>query len=116
MGERLRARDLAFLTAETSTSPRHNATVEVFDPGSSGFDHGTLIRLIGERIAFVPRYRQRVRRVPGHLANPVWADDAHFDLAYHVRRSALPRPGTVEQLRDLVARLVSRPLDRHRPL
>jgi diacylglycerol O-acyltransferase len=116
MGERLRARDLAFLTAETPTSPRHNATVEVFDPGGSGFDHATLIRLIGERIAFVPRYRQRVRRVPGHLANPVWADDPHFDLAYHVRRSALPRPGTLEQLRELVARIASRPLDRHRPL
>ena len=116
MGERLRARDLAFLTAETPTSPRHNATVEVFDPGRSGFDHETLIRLIGERIAFVPRYRQRVRRVPGHLANPVWADDPHFDLTYHVRRSALPRPGTMEQLRELVARIVSRPLDRHRPL
>jgi diacylglycerol O-acyltransferase len=116
MGERLRARDLAFLTAETPTSPRHNATVEIFDPRSSGFDHETLIRLIGERIAFVPRYRQRVRRVPGHLANPVWVDDQHFDLAYHVRRSALPRPGTVGQLRELVARIVSRPLDRHRPL
>ena len=83
---------------------------------ASGFDHETLIRLIGDRIAFVPRYRQRVRRVPGHVANPVWADDPHFDLTYHVRRSALPRPGTIEQLRELVARIVSRPLDRQRPL
>jgi diacylglycerol O-acyltransferase len=116
MGERLRARDLAFLTAETPTAPRHNATVEIFDPGTSGFDHATLIRLVADRIAFVPRYRQRVRRVPGHLANPVWMDDPRFDLAYHVRRSALPRPGSLEQLRELVARIVSRPLDRHRPL
>ena len=81
---------LAFLTAETPTAPRHNATLEIFDPGDSGFDHDTLTNLIGERLAFVPRYRQRVRRVPGHVANPVWADDPHFDLAYHVRRSALP--------------------------
>jgi diacylglycerol O-acyltransferase len=116
MGERLRARDLAFLTGETPTAPRHNATVEVFDPGDSGFDHETLTRLIGDRIAFVPRYRQRVRRVPGNVANPVWADDPHFDLSYHVRRSALPRPGSMAQLRDLVGRIVSRPLDRHRPL
>jgi diacylglycerol O-acyltransferase / wax synthase len=116
MGERLRAKDLAFLTAETPTAPRHNATVEIFDPGTSGFDHETLIRLVGDRIAFVPRYRQRVRRVPGRLANPVWVDDPHFDLAYHVRRSALPRPGTLAQLRELVARIVSRPLDRQRPL
>jgi diacylglycerol O-acyltransferase / wax synthase len=116
MGERLRARDLAFLTAETPTTPRHNATVEIFDPGTSGFDHATLTRLIADRIAFVPRYRQRVRRVPGHLANPVWVDDPHLDLGYHVRRSALPRPGSLDQLRELVARIVSRPLDRHRPL
>src|SRR3954463_2019281 len=116
MGERLRARDLAFLTAETPTTPRHNATVEIFDPGSSGFDHDTLTRLIADRIAFVPRYREVVRAVPGNVANPVWVDDPHFDLAYHVRRSALPRPGTLEQLRELVARIVSRPLDRNRPL
>jgi diacylglycerol O-acyltransferase len=116
MSERLRARDLAFLTAETPTAPRHNATIEVFDPGRSGFDHETLVRLVADRIAFVPRYRQRVRPVPARLANPVWADDPHFDLAYHVRRSALPRPGDMAQLRELVARIVSRPLDRHRPL
>src|SRR3954463_11726953 len=116
MGERLRARDLAFLTAETPTTPRHNATIEIFDPRSSGFDHETLTRLIADRIAFVPRYRQIVRGVPGNVANPVWVDDPHFDLAYHVRRSALPRPGTLEQLRELVARIVSRPLDRNRPL
>jgi diacylglycerol O-acyltransferase len=116
MGERLRARDLAFLTAENPRTPRHNATVEIFDPGTSGFDHATLTRLIEDRIAFVPRYRQRVREVPGHLANPVWVDDPRFDLGFHVRRSALPRPGTLAQLRELVARIVSRPLDRHRPL
>src|SRR3954452_945153 len=116
MGERLQARDLAFLTAETPTTPRHNATIEIFDPRSSGFDHETLTRLIADRIAFVPRYRQIVRGVPANVANPVWVDDPHFDLAYHVRRSALPRPGTLEQLRELVARIVSRPLDRQRPL
>ena len=68
MSERLRARDLAFLTAETATSPMHNATVEIFDPGGSGFDHDTLTQLIADRIAFVPRYRQRVQsgtRSPG---------------------------------------------------
>ena len=50
----------------------------------------------------MPRYRQRLAEVPGGLANPVWVDDEHFDLDYHVRRSALPRPGTDEQLRELV--------------
>ncbi|MGC4109488.1 MAG: wax ester/triacylglycerol synthase family O-acyltransferase [Nocardioides sp.] len=116
MGERMRAKDLAFLTLETPNAPRHNATVEIFDPAGSGFDHDTLSGLIRDRIAFVPRYRQRVRRVPGRLANPVWLDDPHFELAYHVRRSALPQPGGMDELRSLVGRIVSRPLDRNRPL
>ena len=64
----------------------------------------------------IPRYRQKVRWVPGHLANPVWVDDSDFDITFHVRRSALPRPGSDEQLRELVSRLMSRRLDRNRPL
>ena len=64
----------------------------------------------------MPRYRQRIRWVPGRLANPVWVDDEDFDVTYHVRRSALPRPGTDAQLRELVGRVQSRPLDRNRPL
>jgi diacylglycerol O-acyltransferase len=116
MSERLRPRDLAFLAEETPQAPMHNATIEIFDPADSGFDHDRLLQLISDRVSFVPRYRQRVQSVPGRLANPVWVDDDHFDLTYHVRRSALPRPGSMDQLRDLVARIVSRPLDRARPL
>ena len=116
MSQRLRARDLAFLAEESARTPLHNATVEIFDPVDSGFDYQRLVDLIGDRISFVPRYRQRVQSVPGRLANPVWVDDPHFDLGFHVRRSALPRPGSMDQLRELVSRIVSRPLDRHRPL
>lgn len=116
MSERLRPRDLAFLLQEDLTTPRHTTTVEILDPGSSGFDHDRFMALVRDRIAFVPRFRQRVQGVPGGLANPVWVDDVGFDLAYHVRRSALPRPGSRAQLRELVARIVSRPLDRSRPL
>ena len=116
MSERLRPRDLAFLATESSSAPMHNATVEVFDPGDSGFDYTRLTELIADRIAFVPRYRQRIQQVPGRLANPVWVDDARFDLSFHVRRSGLPRPGTIEQLRELVGRIMSRPLDLSRPL
>ena len=72
--------------------------------------------LVEARLPLVPRYRQRVAEVPGHLANPVWVDDPDFDIAYHVRRNGLPRPGTEAQLLDLVSRLTSRPLDRTRPL
>ncbi|MGZ5416855.1 MAG: WS/DGAT/MGAT family O-acyltransferase [Nocardioides sp.] len=116
MSERLRSDDMAFLVAESASAPMHNATLEVFDPPSDGFDYDRLVALIADRIAFVPRYRQRIRTVPGRLANPVWVDDDDFDLTFHVRRSALPRPGSMDQLRDLVGRIMSRKLDRNRPL
>lgn len=116
MTERLRPRDLALLAAEAPTTPMHHGTVEIFEPGDSGFGHDALLRLIRDRISFVPRYRMRLQPVPGGLAPPEWVDDPHFDLGYHVRRSALPRPGTLDQLRELVARIISRPLDRSRPL
>ncbi len=116
MSDRLRQRDLSLLASESANAPMHNATVEIFDPGDSGFDYPALVDLIADRIAFVPRYRQRILGVPGHLANPTWVDDPDFELSYHVRRSALPRPGSLDQLRELVARIISRPLDRTRPL
>ncbi|MPZ97642.1 MAG: wax ester/triacylglycerol synthase family O-acyltransferase, partial [Propionibacteriales bacterium] len=116
MAERLRAADLANLSQESASTPMHVATLEVFEPPRDGFDYQSLVALISDRIAFVPRYRQRVQTVPGHLANPVWVDDDDFDVTFHVRRSALPRPGSMHQLRDLVARIMSRPLDRSRPL
>ena len=116
MSERLGPREVAFLAGETASAPRHNATVEIFDLADSALDHDRLLDLIEDRISFAPRYRQRVQGVPGRLANPVWVDDEDFDLEYHVRRSALPRPGSLDQLRELVGRIISRPLDRHRPL
>ena len=116
MSERLRAQDLAFLATESLRTPMHNATLEIFDPGKSGFDYAQLLDLIADRIAFVPRYRQRLQWIPGRLATPVWVDDPDFELGYHVRRSALPRPGDHDRLRELVARIASRPLDRSRPL
>lgn len=116
MSDRLNPLDVSFLYLEESTTPMHVGGVSVFAIPDDGFDYDRLVALIKQRIAFVPRYRQRIRWVPGHLASPVWVDDEHFDISYHVRRSALPRPGTDEQLRDLVARVMSRPLDRNRPL
>jgi diacylglycerol O-acyltransferase len=71
---------------------------------------------IKERIHLVPRYRQRIQRVPLNIAHPVWVDDAHFDLGAHVRREVLPPPGDGAALRKLVMRILSRPLDMRRPL
>jgi diacylglycerol O-acyltransferase len=116
MTDRLSPLDVSFLYMETPTTAMHVGGVAVFAPPPEGFDYERLVDLIGERIALVPRYRQKVRNIPGRLANPVWVDDQDFDLTYHVRRSALPKPGTDAQLRELVGRLMSRRLDRGRPL
>ncbi len=116
MPDRLTSLDASFLYLEEATTAMHVGSVMVFQPPDDGFDYDRLVSLISARIAFVPRYRQRVREIPGHLANPVWVDDEDFDVTYHVRRSALPRPGTDEQLQEFVARIQPRPLDRTRPL
>ena len=68
------------------------------------------------KLPLVPRYRQVVRTVPFDLGRPVWVDDPHFNIDYHIRHTALPRPGDEEQLRRLVGRLMSQELDRARPL
>lgn len=116
MADRLSALDASFLYLEGPTTPMHVGSVAIFQAPERGFDHDRLVALIKARIAFVPRYRQRLRKVPGRIGNPVWVDDENFDVAYHVRRSALPRPGSDQQLRELVGRIMSRPLDRNRPL
>jgi diacylglycerol O-acyltransferase len=114
--DRLSSQDVSFLYLEGPETAMHVGSVMIFEPGDDGFDVERLTRHVGARIAFVPRYRQRVRTVPGRIANPVWVDDGRFDINYHVRRSALPTPGSDEQLEELVARLQGRPLDRRRPL
>ena len=116
MADRLSSLDTSFLNLEDAATPMHVGSVMVFDAPTGGFDYESLVTLISQRIAHVPRYRQRIKTVPGGLANPVWVDDTHFDMSYHVRRSALPRPGSDEQLEELVARIQPRPLDRSRPM
>jgi diacylglycerol O-acyltransferase / wax synthase len=116
MPQRLTPLEVSLLALDTAHTPGHVGTVDIFDSGPEGLDFERLIALIRERIAFVPRYRQRVRGIPGRLAPPVWVDDENFDLTFHVRRSALPRPGTLAQLRELVGRVMARRLDISRPL
>lgn len=116
MPYRLSALDASMLYLEDASTPMHIGGVAIFRRPRTGFDYERLLDLIEHRLALVPRYRQKVRYVPGHLARPVWTDDTRFDITHHVRLSALPKPGTPEQLNELVARLMSRPLDHHRPL
>jgi diacylglycerol O-acyltransferase len=114
--DRLSSLDVSFLYLEQPTTTMHVGSLMIFRVPAGGLDVDRLTRHVGSRIAFVPRYRQRIRSIPGRIANPVWVDDEHFDLSYHIRRSALPKPGSDAQLEELVARLQSRPLDRRRPL
>ncbi|ASO22487.1 WS/DGAT/MGAT family acyltransferase [Actinoalloteichus hoggarensis] len=135
MPDRLSALDASFLYLEDPTTPMHVGTVLLFQQSrgarrraasgggrgadgraGGGLEYGRIAALIEQRLPLAPRYRQKVVQVPGRLARPVWVDDPDFDLDYHLRRSALPRPGSDEQLADLVARLMSRPLDHSRPL
>jgi WS/DGAT/MGAT family acyltransferase len=114
--DRLSPLDASFLYLEETATPMHIGGLAVFAPPDGPFDTSRLAELVDARLDLVPRYRQRIREVPGGLASPVWVDDESFDLSYHVRRTALPRPGTDDQLHELVARVLSRPLDRNRPL
>jgi WS/DGAT/MGAT family acyltransferase len=114
MVERLTSLDASFLYLDEPGTPLHVGGVLVLESPPGGLE--ALATLVEARLPLVPRYRQRVLPVPGHLADPVWADDADFDPAYHIRRSALPRPGSERQLLELVSRVTSRPLDPARPL
>jgi diacylglycerol O-acyltransferase / wax synthase len=114
MVERLSRLDASFLYLEEPGTPMHVGGVLILEAPPGGLD--ALAALVEARLSLVPRYRQRVAHVPGHLASPVWVDDPDFDIAYHLRRSGLPRPGTERQLLDLVSRLTARALDRNRPL
>ena len=116
MPDRLSALDASFLYLEQPTTPMHVGGVAVFRLPRTGFDFDSLVELIEHRLALVPRFRQKIKQVPGRVARPVWVDDADFDIGYHVRRAAVPKSGTDKQLYDLVARLMARPLDRSRPL
>ncbi len=116
MTDRLSPLDVSFLYLETPTTHMHIGGVAIFRPPADGFDFEAFMALVEGRLGLLPRYRQKIRWVPGHVSNPVWVDDADFDLSYHVRLSALPKPGSSEQLKEFVARIQSRPLDRTRPL
>ena len=92
MTDRLSATDASFLYAEDAGTPMHVGGVVILKPDADGpeFQYSEIVDLIESRLDLVPRYRQKVRFVPGRLARPVWVDDEDFDITYHVRRSAMP--------------------------
>src|SRR5947208_16008549 len=94
--------------------PRHGGSVAGLEGAAPAY--GDLVRLRVSKLPLVPRYRQRVRTVPLHLGRPMWIDDEHFQILYHVRHTAVPRPGGAEQLRNLAGRVFAQRLDMSKPL
>jgi diacylglycerol O-acyltransferase len=112
--ERMSALDAEFLHLEDGIAHMHVAGVSVFEGPVPAVDEFEC--LVRAKLHLIPRYRQRVRFAPLGLGRPVWEDDPHFNLAYHVRHTALPPRGGDADLCRLMARLMSQPLDRNRPL
>jgi WS/DGAT/MGAT family acyltransferase len=106
--------DASFLHIEGAMNPMHIGGVSIFEGPAPPF--GALEEMVEGKLGLVPRYRQKVRFVPLGLGRPVWVDDPHFNLSYHLRHSALPAPGTDEQLRRTAARIFAQHLDRNKPL
>ena len=112
--ERLSGLDTSFLHMERAGAHMHVASTIIFEgPAPS---HREFRDHIASRLHLVPRFRQKLRFVPFDQGRPVWVDDPHLNLDYHVRQSALPAPGSEEQLRNLAARVFSQQLDRSKPL
>jgi diacylglycerol O-acyltransferase / wax synthase len=112
--DRMSATDAGFFFAESENTPMHVGSVSVFEGPAPSY--GDLVRLLLGKLPQVPRYRQRVRTVPLHVGRPLWVDDEHFQILYHVRHTAVPKPGSAEQLRNLAGRVLGQRLDMAKPL
>ena len=113
-GDRISALDASFLHLEKAGERLHVASVTIFDGPAPSWDE--LREHVEARLHLVPRFRQRLAEVPLNQGRPVWVDDPHFNLRYHLRHAGLPAPGSEEQLKNLAGRLFAQPLDRTKPL
>jgi diacylglycerol O-acyltransferase / wax synthase len=113
-GDRLTGLDTSFLHLEDGPAHMHVASTTLFEGPAPAYDE--LRDHIASRLHLVPRFRQKLRFVPLGQGRPVWVDDPSFNLGYHLRHTALPPPGSEEQLRTLAARIFSQRLDRSKPV
>src|SRR5580704_16177718 len=112
--DRLSRQDASFLHIEDHVSHMHIASVAIFEGPPPPFSD--VVAMVDGKLDLVPRYRQKVRFVPFELGRPVWVDDPHFNIEYHLRHTALPAPGGETELRKLVGRVMAQQLDRTKPL
>src|SRR2546430_12767379 len=112
--DRLSSVDASFLTNETSSSHMHVGAVLVFEGPPPRYED--FLDHVRSRLDLVPRFRQKLAFPPLEAGRPLWVDDPNFNLAYHVRHTALPSPGSEDQLRRLAGRVYSQQLDRSKPL
>jgi diacylglycerol O-acyltransferase / wax synthase len=112
--ERLTGLDTSFLHLEDGSAHMHVASVMLFEGPPPPY--AELLEAIDRRLSLVPRYRQRLAHVPLGQGRPKWVDDPHLNLRYHVRYTALPSPGSEDQLRALAGRVFAQQLDRDKPL
>ncbi len=118
--ERLSAMDMSFLAMEDGRAHMHIGSVSIFEAGplrgpDGGLDFERICAFIEAQLHRVPRLRQRLAWVPG-IGQPVWVDDADFNLRFHVRHTALPPPGDLRQLKRMAGRVLSQEFDRGKPL
>ncbi|MDQ3571598.1 MAG: wax ester/triacylglycerol synthase family O-acyltransferase [Actinomycetota bacterium] len=113
-GDRLTGLDSSFLHLEDGPAHMHVASTLVF--AGPAPDYNEFRDHIASRLPLVPRFRQKLRFVPLGQGRPVWVDDPQFNLDYHVRHTALPAPGSEQQLRTIAARVFSQRLDRTKPV
>jgi diacylglycerol O-acyltransferase / wax synthase len=112
--DRLSSIDASFLTNESSDSHMHVGAVMLFEGPPPLYDD--FLEHVRSRMHLVPRFRQKLAFPPAELGRPFWVDDPTFNLSYHVRHSALPAPGSEEQLRNIAGRIFAQALDRSKPL
>jgi WS/DGAT/MGAT family acyltransferase len=116
--QRLTGLDASFLYMETPHNLMHVASVTVFDPSTvpGGYAYEKVRQLVQDRLPQLPPFRRRLVEIPFQLHHPLWIEDPDFDLDYHIRRAALPSPGGADELAAFTSEVMSRPLDRDRPL
>jgi WS/DGAT/MGAT family acyltransferase len=114
VNDRLSGSDMSNLNAERGPIHVHVGATILVEGAAPAYED--LIAHVEHRLNLVPRFRQKIVRIPLGIENPVWGDDTSFDVRRHVRHVSVPRPGRLDQLRDLVGRIMSEPLDMERPL